>query len=260
MLSLAKLSLLLPIATAAVIQDVQKPLSPSQIYISNVTLANISMPSFRKFAIEDMSTTTFHLHHKATKLLLGDHSYLVLRRAELEDRESAIWDWLWENDLECGNWADDDDEMDEPEHDKQPRIWLSDNRVFNVDPQAVPRHVISALQDLATQEWKTRSQMSRESYCSGLQDTSKHGEKSSNGNLAASEPTWKAVVPDEYLVYQIPSSVLEQEMEREQEVWKASAEKKKQDILAGRLSVRDLKMPDLAKCVKLESYVWDEGY
>ncbi|KAI5239345.1 hypothetical protein E4T42_08731 [Aureobasidium subglaciale] len=255
MLSLTTLSLLLPLSTAFVIKDVQKPLPPSQ-NILTPSLDNISIPTFERFAIEDMSDTAFYLHHKCTKHLLGERSYLLLRQAELESREDEIWNWIWKNEVECGNWADEG--LDD--YEDQLRLWLSDNRVFSVDPTVVPQHIITGIEDLATQEWKTRSEMRRRSYCSEDRDDDKDGGKSSISGLETSEPAWRAVVPDEYLVYQIPSSVLEQEMEKEQEVWEARVEKKKQDILAGRLSVRDMKMPDLAKCEKLESRVRQEDH
>ncbi|KAI5247573.1 hypothetical protein E4T43_02047 [Aureobasidium subglaciale] len=256
MLSLTPLSLLIPLSTSFVIKAIQKPLLPPQTTLTP-SLSNISIPTVERFPIEDMSDTAFHVHHAATKHLLGERAYLLLRKAELESREDEIWNWIWENDLDCGNWADEG--LDDYEY--QPRIWLSDNRVFNVDPNVVPQHIITGIEDLATQEWKTRLEMRQSSYCSeDPYDNSKDGEKSSKSNLEAAEPAWKVVVPDEYLVYQIPASVLDQEMGKEQEVWEARAENKKQDILAGRLSVRDMKVPDLTKCEMLAAHDREKGY
>ncbi|KAH0394045.1 hypothetical protein KCU89_g11779, partial [Aureobasidium melanogenum] len=211
--------------------------------------------SFKKLAVEDMSDAKFRLHHHAVKAMLGDESYLLLRKAEIRARRSEIWDYLWEHELDCGDWMNEDDEEEDF---YRPTVYLSGGRVFDADPKSVPQDVIDALEKLSQREWELRSELHHERYCNVNQTDNPLSEKIVGDVSKKAEPEWKAIVPEEYLQYQIPDSVLEIERKASDDKWKAKDEKHKQDILAGRVSVRNMKMPDLSKCEKLEIHVWDD--
>lgn len=63
---------------------------------------------------------------------------------------------------------------------------------------------------------------------------------------AAFDQSWMVTVPDEYMQYQIPESVVD-------DAWRAKEARGKKDILAGKLSVRNVEMPDLSKCKKVKA-------
>jgi hypothetical protein len=141
---------------------------------------------------------------------------------------------------------------------------MSDGRVFDADPARVPQEVIDTLNTLTETEWKKRREWRFQNYCDIHQNKTAPEEKSDESGLELvtkdSGPNWKAEVPKEYMQYLIPESTLEQEDKEWQESWKAKEEKKEQEILAGKRSVRDMKMPDLSKCTKIEVQVWDGDY
>ncbi|KAG9945046.1 hypothetical protein KCU85_g7544, partial [Aureobasidium melanogenum] len=249
--SVATFSLLVSLASAAAVAKSQKLLIQDA---SVPALDHINQTSFKRFAIEDMSDAKFGLHHHAVKALIGDESYLLLREAELQARESEVWDYLWEHDLNCGDWMNDDE--DEIESQFPERIYLSDRRIFDSDPKRVPQEVIDGLLAIDRRESEIRSQMYRESYCNPKENTGASDEETVGVDKDNEKPTWEIDVPEEYLQYQIPDSVLKSEREVRNEKWKAEEEQRKQDILAGKVSVRNMKMPDLSKCKKLEDVVF----
>jgi hypothetical protein len=254
-------SLLFSLAAAAAIKDAQQPLFETAA-IPMIDLKN--QTAFKRLAIEDMSNAKFRVHHHAVKALLGDQSYITLRKAEIEQRESEIWTYLWDHELDCDSWQDEDEDKDEDKYQSQEKIWMSDGRVFDADPGRVPQEVIDTLHNLTETEWKKRREWRLQNYCNTHQNETTHEEKSDESGLELvtkeSGPKWKAEVPEEYLQYLIPESVLDEENTMWHEAWKAKEEKKKQEILAGKRSVRDIKLPDLSKCTKIEVQVWDEVY
>jgi hypothetical protein len=248
-------SLLLSLATAAVIREAQQPLFEVDA-IPMIDLTN--QTAFKRLAIEDMSNAKFRLHHHAVKTLLGDQSYLTLRMAEIEQRESEIWNFLWNHELSCDSWMDEDTD----DYQYKPRIWMSEGRVFDADPEHVPQDVIDALEKLTEREWEKRRELRRQDYCNVNRTNEAHDEKSDDRGLVTNDsgPRWKVEVPEEYLQYLISETALEDEGKRSREAWKAGDEKNKQEILAGRRSVRDMKMPNLSKCEKLEVRVWHDDF
>ncbi|KAH0339558.1 hypothetical protein KCU81_g7146, partial [Aureobasidium melanogenum] len=249
--SVATFSLLVSLASAAAVAKSQKLLIQDA---SVPVLDHINMTSFKKFAIDDMSEAKFRLHHHAVKALIGDESYLLLRQTELQARENEVWEWIWDHDLDCGDWMNEDE--DEIESHYPERIYLSGRRIFDIDPKRVPQDVIDGLFAIDRRKGEIRSQMYRESYCS-LKETADASDAKTYGvGKDKDEPKWKIDVPEEYLQYQIPDSILEIEEETRDLKWKAEEEKRKQDILTGKVSVRNMKMPDLTKCKKLEEDVY----
>ncbi|KAI4740744.1 hypothetical protein E4T50_08835 [Aureobasidium sp. EXF-12298] len=251
----ATFSLLVSLASAAAVAN------PQQLLVQDAlvpALNHINQTNFKKFAVEDMSDAKFRLHHHAVKAMLGDESYLLLRKAEIEARESDVWDYLWKHELSCGDWMNEDDEEEEDPY--RPKVYLSGGRVFDADPKSVPQDVIDALEKLSRREWELRSELNHERWCNVNKTDNPLGEKTVGDLSKKAEPEWKAIVPEEYLQYQIPDSVLEIERKASDDKWKAKDEKHKQDILAGRVSVRNMRMPDLSKCEKLEIHVWDDDY
>lgn len=255
--STALSSLLISLATAAVIKE------PQQLLVQDALKPTIDLSNqtaFKRLAIEDMNDVKFRLHHHAVKALLGDQSYLVLRKAEIRQRESEIWNYLWEHELSCNSWPDED----EDDYQFKPKIWLSGGRVFDADPEHVPQAVIDALEELSETEWKKRREIRHQDYCHVNRTDVVQSKKSEQSGLDVvtnrPEPRWKVEVPKEYLQYLIPESVLEEEGKKSQEAWKVRDERDKEDILAGRRSVRDMKLPDMSKCQKFNMTVWDEEY
>ncbi|KAG9858593.1 hypothetical protein KCU98_g571, partial [Aureobasidium melanogenum] len=251
----ATFSLLVSLASAAAVAN------PQQLLVQGASvpaLDHINQTSFKKFAIEDMSDAKFRLHHHAVKAMLGDESYLLLRKAELDTRESEVWTYLWEHEMDCGDWMNEDEDDDDDETLYPQKIYLSGRRIFDADPKRVPQDVINALLDIDRREGEIRSQLYRERYCNFNETTGAFDEKPVGVEKA--EPKWKIAVPEEYLQYQIPDSILEVERKARDDKWKAKDQEHKQDILAGRVSVRNMKMPDLSKCEKLEVHVWHDDY
>ncbi|KAH0384064.1 hypothetical protein KCU92_g4836, partial [Aureobasidium melanogenum] len=251
--SAAIFSLLVSLASAAAVAN------PQQLLVQDASipaLNHINQTSFKKLAVEDMSDARFRLHHHAVKVLIGDESYVLLRKAEISARRSEVWDYLFEHELDCGNWMNVDE--DEEEDLYRPKVYLSGGRIFDADPKRVPQDVIDALLDIDKRERALRSQLYRERHCNFNETAGVFDEKPVGVEKA--EPKWKIAVPEEYLQYQIPDSVLEEENKSWDDAWKAKDEKHKQDILAGRVSVRNMKMPDLSKCEKLEVHVWHDDY
>ncbi|KAH0366000.1 hypothetical protein KCU65_g5643, partial [Aureobasidium melanogenum] len=249
----ATLSLLISLASAAAVAN------PQQLLVQDAsipTLDHINMTSFKKFAIEDMSDAKFRLHHHAVKALIGDESYLLLREAELQARENEVWDYIWEHELDCGDWRNEDEDDDEVESHYPERIYLSGRRIFDIDPKRVPQDVIDGLFAIDRREGEIRSQMYRESYCNPRETTDASDAKTYGVDKDNEESSWKIAVPEEYLQYRIPESILEIERENRNVKWEAQEEERKQEILAGKVSVRNMKMPDLSKCKKLEEDVY----
>ncbi|CAD0091024.1 unnamed protein product [Aureobasidium vineae] len=251
MLTVAALSsLILSLATAAAIKE------PQQLLVDPEAMdPAVGQADFKKFAIEDMSDAKFRLHHHAAKTLLSDQSYLVLREGEIERRQSEIWNYLWSLGLDCGYWPDGETEGSQEE---PVRVYMSSGRIFDADPERVPQDAVVALQNLTEQEHKNRRDMRRRQMCNFDQSDNDNDKKSSSdddGSVRVPEPTWKVTVPDEYMQYLIPDSVLDEENQKIENCWREKAEKEKKDILAGKKSVRDLKMPDLSKCKKFENHM-----
>lgn len=254
--SAAKFSLLLSSAVAVAITNQQQLLVQNS---SIPALDHINQTSFRKFAIEDMSDAKFRLHHHAVKAMLGDESYLLLRKAEMEARESDTRDYLWEHELDCGHWMNEDEDTYDSLYGQ--RIYLSDRRIFDADPKRVPQDVIDAFLEIEERESMLRSESHRERFCNVKQTKDNAVDEEDEIMVPEKgEPRWKIAVPEEYLQYKIPDSILEAEDNARYENWKAKDEERKQDILAGRVSVRNMKMPDLSKCEKLEVHVRDDDY
>ncbi|THY30043.1 hypothetical protein D6C99_10510 [Aureobasidium pullulans] len=244
-------SLLASMVSAAVLTH---PLQPLNQDASLLALDQINMTAFERFPIEDMSNAKFLLHHHTVKALVGARSYIALRTQEMEMREREVWNYLWNQSLRCQSWPDDEDDA-YPYH---PHIWLSGGRIFNADPERVPQEVITHLEELSEQEGEKRRELRRQSYCNinqTLSEKDKTFDKDKDAVYIVSDAPdvgWKAEVPEEYLRYLIPKSVLEEEERERDKAWKAKDEKRKREILAGTRSVRDFKMPDLSKCTKRE--------
>lgn len=252
----APFTLLFSSAAAAAVAN------PQQLLIQDASvpaLDHINQTTFRQFAIEDMSEAKFRLHHHAVKAMLGDESYLLLRKAEMDTRESDIWDYLWEHELDCGDWMNEDEDDYEPLYPQ--RIYLSGRRIFDADPKRVPQDVIDALLEIDKRESMLRSELHRERFCK-VNQTKDNAVDEEDVIIVPEkgEPKWKVAVAEEFLQYQIPDSILEMERKSRDEEWKAKDEERKQDILAGRVSVRNMKIPDLSKCEKLEVHVWHDDY
>jgi hypothetical protein len=254
-------SLFASLAAAAVVKVAQQPLFEVAA-VPTIDLKN--QTAFKRLAIEDMSNAKFRVHHHAVKALLGDQSYITLRKAEIEQRESEIWTYLWDHELDCNSWQDEDEDEDEDKYQSQEKIWMSDGRVFDADPARVPQEVIDTLHNLTETEWKERREWRLQNYCNVHQNKTVPEEKSDESGLELvtkkSGSKWKAEVPAEYLQYLIPESVLDEEDRMWREVWEAKKGKTRQEILAGKRSVRDMKLPDLSKCTKIEVQVWDGDY
>lgn len=239
-------SLLLSFASAAAIGELQQPLVQDG---TNATLDHIDQAGFQNFPIEAMSETVFRLHHHAAKALLSDQSYVVLRQGEIWKRRSEIWQYIREHDLDCQEWMDSEIGA---YADNANKIFLSGGRIFDVDPERVPQEVIAGLQDLADREHENRLGL----RCQKLWDFRQTNHTNSSQSKTspkdtldqkhiASDQSWMISTPDEYQQYLIPESVLE-------DMRRASEEQEKEDILAAKLSVRNVEMPDLRKCTKRE--------
>ncbi|KAI4732977.1 hypothetical protein E4T50_16470 [Aureobasidium sp. EXF-12298] len=236
-------SLLLPLASAAVIGQSQQPLTSET--------ANLTVDlTVKKFAIDDMSDTKFRLHHVAARALLGDASYIVLREAEIEQRQQEIWQFLWNNELRCSDWGMNT--KDELVSEYRPKIWFSDDRVFDADPAHVLQEVIAALEKLLEQEWKERKDMRRQRMCNVPETVDKDTMAMSRDIPGVPEADWHITIPEEYMQYLIPQSVIEEEDKRDGELWQERHELNRKNILAGTRSIRDMEMPDLSKCTKRE--------
>ncbi|KAH0150542.1 hypothetical protein KCU67_g10618, partial [Aureobasidium melanogenum] len=70
-------------------------------------------------------------------------------------------------------------------------------------------------------------------------------EDATNEGRATLDQSWTVTIPDEYMQYQISKADLD-------DLWKAKEDQDKKDILAGKLSVRNVEMPDLSKCKKVK--------
>lgn len=239
----AILPLIIPLASAAVIAQSQ------QLLASNVT--NLTdVLNVKKFAIEDMSAAAFRIHHMAAKALLGDSSYIALRNAEINQREQDIWQSVWKHELRCHDWGMDTE--DRPLFEQRPKLWFSDDRVFDVDPAHVPQEAITALKGLAEKERKNRRDMRLQRMCNTTQTVDKGSMAMSSAPSGVFEDDWHITIPDEYMQYLIPQGVIEEEDRLMEKLWTEQDELNKKKILAGTRSVRDMKMLDLSKCTKRE--------
>ncbi|KAH0285127.1 hypothetical protein M436DRAFT_67760 [Aureobasidium namibiae CBS 147.97] len=239
-------SLLLSFASAAAIGNSQQPLDQNG---TNATIDHVDQAAFQKFPIEAMSDTVFRLHHHAAKALLSDQSYVVLRQGEIWKRRSEIWHYLRKHDLDCQDWMDA--EMGDS-RDNRRRIFMSGGRIFDADPERVPQEVIAALQNLADREHENRLGMRCQKLWNATHTDDSNTDQGKmsfrdrfNQEHGTPDQSWMIPTPNEYIQYQIPESVLE-------DMWKASEEREKQDILAAKLSVRNVELPDLRKCKRLE--------
>jgi hypothetical protein len=239
-------SLLLTLASAAVIREPQQPLTSET--------ANLTVDlTIKKFAIDDMSDAKFRLYHVASRALLGDASYIALREAEIDQRQQDIWQFLWNNELRCADWGMDT--RDEPVSKSRPKIWFSDDRVFDADPVHVPQEVITALKKLLERERKEREGMRRQRMCNIPETVDKDTMAMSRDPSDVLKDDWHITIPEEYMQYFIPQSVIEEEDKREGELWQERYESNRKKILAGTRSVRDMEMPDLLECTKRERRV-----
>lgn len=243
MLTIALLSLLISTVSAADIGEQQQPLLQDGM---DPALDHLDQAGFQRFPIEAMSEFVFRLHHHAAKALLGDQSYVVLREGEIWKRRSDIWQYLDTQNLDCQNWLEA--EMSDSQ-DNGRRIFMSGGRIFDADPKRVPQDVITALQELADQEHENSIEMRRQVFCNATQTDGDHGKVSFDNRLneerAAHDNRWMVTIPDKYMQYQISEAVVD-------DMWRAKEEQDKKDILAGKLSVRDVEMPDLRECKKVK--------
>lgn len=238
-------SLLLPLAVGAALKDTQVPLVQNSLGPS-LEHGNLTGLPFKKFLIEEMGDVKYLLHHHAAKALLGDQSYVLLRQAEIQERESAVWEYLWNHDLYCEDRPESSSYSDGP-----PKIYMSDGRVFDADPEHVPQDVIVALQELEEQESKRRMEFRRHRYCELTRpdDASDHVVEAMPDTT---EDEWKIDIPEEYLRYLIPRSVQDEEDQRMDSYWQEKQKEDEKKILAGGKSVRNVELPDLRRCKKLD--------
>lgn len=241
MLTIALLSLLLSSVSAVAIGEPQQPLVKDGM---NLTLDHADQAGFQKFPIETMSEPVFRLHHHAAKALLGDKSYIILRRGEIWQRQFDVWQYLKKQNLDCREWMQMGFSRDNGRH-----IFMSGGRIFDADPERVPQEVITALQDLEDQDHKNRIEMRRQNFCNATQTDDDHSKMSFDDRLneerAAHDNSWMVTIPDEYLQYQISEVVID-------DMWRAQEEHERKNNLAGKLSVRNVEMPDLRKCEKFK--------
>lgn len=241
MLTITLLSLFLSSVSAAAIGGSQQPLLQDGM---NPALDHADQAGFQRFAIEVMSEPVFRLHHHAAKALLGDQSYIILRRGEIWQRQFDVWQYLKKQNLDCREWMQMGFSRDNGRH-----IFMSGGRIFDADPERVPQEVITALQDLEDQDHKNRIEMRRQNFCNATQTDDDHSKMSFDDRLnegrAAHDNTWMVTIPDEYLQYQISEAELDN-------MWRAKEEQDKKDILAGKLSVRNVEMPDLRECKRVK--------
>ncbi|KAH0333651.1 hypothetical protein KCU81_g9792, partial [Aureobasidium melanogenum] len=242
MLSIAVLSSLLSLASAAAIRDPQQPLSQDGL---NPALDHVDQAGFVRFPIEAMSDTMFRLHHHAARAFLGDQSYVVLREGEIWKRRSEIWEYLEKHNLDCQEWLDA--EM-EPSHKSGRKIFMPSGRIFDIDPRRVPEDVIAALQNLSDQEFENSRELRREKFCNATEfdgrDSNMSSDDDANEGQATLDQSWMVRIPSEYMQYQISKVEMDN-------MWKEQDEEDKKVILAGELSVRNVEMPDLSKCKKV---------
>ncbi|KAH0366152.1 hypothetical protein KCU65_g5530, partial [Aureobasidium melanogenum] len=243
MLTVAVLFSLLSLSSAAAIGDAQQPLSQDGM---NPALDHVDQAGFVKFPIEAMSDTAFRLHHHAARAFLGDQSYVVLREGEIWKRRSEIWEYLDKHNLDCQEWLDAEIKISQ---ENGRRIFMTGGRIFDADPDRVPQEVIAALQKLSEQEDENATEMRRQRYCNATESDGEFSKMSPEDDTidgrATLDQSWMVTIPDEYMQYQIPESVVD-------DAWRAKEAQDKKDILTGKLSVRDVEMPDLSKCKKVE--------
>lgn len=252
MLTIAVLSsLLLSSASAAAVGVPQQPLVAHD---TNSIFDHVDQAGFQRFPIEAMSDTVFRLHHHAAKTLLGDSSYVVLRDGEIWKRRSEIFEYLDKHNLDCQEWLDTELEFSQ---ENGRRIFMSGGRVFDANPERVPQEVITALQELSDQDHKNMVQFRRSQFCNATQSDGDHGKVFSGDNARegqdALDQSWMITTPDEYIQYRLTEAVLDN-------MWRAKQERDHNDILAGKLSVRDVGMPDLSKCIKVEARKYRHRY
>jgi hypothetical protein len=238
--------LLLTLASAAVIREPQQPLA--------YETANLTVDlTVKKFAIDDMSDAKFRLHHVAARALLGDASYIALREAEIDQRQQDIWQFLWNNELRCAAWGMYT--RDEPVSKYRPKTWFSNGRVFDADPAHVPQEVIATLEKLLEQERKGREGMRRQRMCNIPETVDEDTMAMFRDPSDVLKDDWHITIPEEYMQYLIPQSVIEEEDKRQEELWQERFKSNRKKILAGTYSIRDMEMPDLLKCTKRERRV-----
>ncbi|KAG9605372.1 hypothetical protein KCU77_g309, partial [Aureobasidium melanogenum] len=243
MLTITVLSSLLSLASAAAIKDPQQPLLQDGM---NPALDHVDQAGFVRFPIEAMSDPVFRLHHHAAKAFLGDQSYIVLREGEIWKRRSEIWNYLEEHNLDCQEWLDAELEISQENGRK---IVMSGGRIFDADPKRVPEDVIATLQKLSEQEHENAMGMRRQKFCNTTHfdggDSRVSFEDDTNEGWATLGQSWMVTVPAEYMQYQVSKTELDN-------AWRAKEAQDMKDILAGKLSVRNVEMPDLSKCKKVK--------
>ncbi|THW04138.1 hypothetical protein D6D24_10611 [Aureobasidium pullulans] len=128
---------------------------------------------------------------------------------------------------------------------------MSNSRVFDANPERVPQYVIIALQELEEQELKRRIEFRPHRYCELTRpdDASDHVVEAMPNTT---EDEWKIDIPEEYLRYLIPRSVQDEEDLRMDSYWQEKQKEDEKKILAGGKSVRNVDLPDLRRCRKLD--------
>ncbi|THZ98306.1 hypothetical protein D6C82_05874 [Aureobasidium pullulans] len=130
-------------------------------------------------------------------------------------------------------------------------IYMSDGRVFDADPEHVPQDVIVALQELEEQESKRRMEFRRHRYCE-LTRPDDASDDVVEAMPDTTEDEWKIDIPEEYLRYLIPRGVEDEEDQRMDSYWQEKQKEDEKKILAGGKSVRNVELPDLRRCKKLD--------
>ncbi|KAK5999346.1 hypothetical protein QM012_005564 [Aureobasidium pullulans] len=93
----------------------------------------------------------------------------------------------------------------------RPKLWLSNDRIFDIDPAHVPQAVITALKELSGKEEETIEDMRRQRICNIFKTVDKDSMAMSHNPSGVSEDDWNIAIPDEYMQYLIPESVIEEE-------------------------------------------------
>lgn len=189
-----------------------------------------AIPTFIPFVIETMSNAHFKLHHKFTKAFLGERSYLMLRRAEIDQRTSDIDEFVYGQDWNCPGWPIDASVLS-----WEKVVHLPDGRMFDMDPLRVPEDVRAGLTNISDSAYETV----RSWGCFANWDQNKGDERFQ--------------IPEEYLQYEVLPEAMEEFWKESDRKYLACREKQDRKILRGEWSVRDIVVPDLWKCTKIET-------
>lgn len=244
------LLLFLSLVNAGSNGKVQRPLQPDArpTKTTNPTTHLDTIPTFVPFAIENMTNLHFYTHHLITKTLLGSRSYLLLRKAEIEQRTMEIDD-LFGDGYECPEWT-----RNEPWLQTNRRIYFLDERVFDAEPERVPiddLHELHALQQARLREFSN-------SQCSECWESDSFIWNTTYRNGSTESQYPKLDIPETYLQYELSKEQIKAEEQELDKMWKAHWEEQDRKILRGEYSVRALKVPDLRNCVKAERMIKEE--